>query len=418
MGGVDAIIATYASSSDCYRREDRHYLVFHEFEIGNLCLPEFLMRAGSLKTTSSPSLSRLLLAVIVVFITIDAVIWYTAKTTSLLADVVDIQTPATLYAKLDYLRELKGHRIVFVGDSVVYGRRMKEAGDANWRQHTIPAHVERILHGRFPQQPFPIMNLALNGALPADIEHIVRLLSPLKPDCIVADISLRAFSTDFSREGDRYSRPWLPTMDVDSSFNLHNDNTRQTWNLRIENNLQDFALSHWRLYRMRDFFQWRVFDGEPSSVIRRLRDWLDQRLGKPPAETDPLDDILLAIKAKNRYGTVTLADDNPQVIALKRTLDRLASNTQCAIFFYATEEKKQLASMMDAQRYKQLQDALAAIFLPYRNRGILFLPPLPDIGKEYYLDYGHLNDAGNAIVAKNIVDNGLIRSVPRLRKEP
>ncbi|WP_342710230.1 hypothetical protein AAFG13_38710 [Bradyrhizobium sp. B124] len=371
-----------------------------------------------MKKASPPSLQRLLLAVLIAFVAIDAAIGYATKTTTFLADAVDIQTPATLYAKLDYFRELRGRRIAFVGDSVVYGRRMEEAGDANWRQHTIPAHVGQILHERFPQQPISIMNLAMNGGLPTDIEQVVRLLSPLKPDCIVADISLRAFSTDFSQESNRYSRPWLSTMVIDSSFNLHDDDTRRAWTSRTETTLQDFALSHWRLYRMRDFVQWRVFDGEPSGVIRRLRDRLDRQLGRPPAEADPLDDILLTIKAKNRYGAVTLTDDNPQIAALKRTLDGLASNAQCAVFFYATEEKGQLAELMDAQHYEKLQDALTAIFLPYQNRGIMFLPPLPDIGKQYYLDYGHLNDAGNAIVARNIVENGLSQSIPQLRREP
>jgi hypothetical protein len=418
LGGTDAIIAPKGSASRDHRREDRDHPIFHEFETGDLCLPEFLMQADPMKTASPPSPQRLLLAVLIVFMAIDALIWYAAKTTTFLADVVDIQTPATLYAKLDYLRELKGRRIVFVGDSVVYGHRMEEAGDANWRQHTIPAHVEELLRESFPQQTFSTPNLAMNGALPADVENVVRLLTPLKPDCIVADVSLRSFSTEFSQPGNRYSRPWLSTMEVDSSFNLRDGSTGQAWTSRVETVLQDFALSHWRLYRIRDFVQWRAFNGEPSSTIRRLRNRLDSQLGKPPAEADPLDDILLTIKAKNRYGAVTLADDNPQVVALKRTLEHLASNTQCAVFFYATEERSQLAEMMDAQHYKQLQDELAAIFLPYQNRGILFLPPLPAIGKEYYLDYGHLNDAGNAIVAGNVVDNGLIRSVPQLRKEP
>jgi hypothetical protein len=357
---------------------------------------------------------RLFLFILIVFAIIDAAIRLATRTTGLLQDVVDIQTPATLYAKLNYFRGFEGRRIAFLGDSVVYGRRMEEAGDSNWRKHTIPSHVEALLQTAFPQQNFLAMNLAMNGALPADLEQAVRLISPLKPDCIVADISLRSFSADFAAETNRYSRNWLRNMQIDSSFDLHTNDPGWDLTGRVEARLRDLALSYWNLYRMRDFVQWRVFNSEPSEAVRRFRDWLDQRLSaKPPVVADPLDDMLLMIKAKNRHDSVTLADENPQVAALRRTLDRLAADKQCAVFFYATEEKKQLAQLMDPQRYQKLQSELKQIFTLYADRGITFIPPLDILKSEFYLDYGHLNDAGNAIVATVILEGELSQSIAR-----
>ena len=165
---------------------------------------------------------------------------------------------------------------------------------------------------------------------------------------------------------------------------------------------------------MRDFVQWRVFNSEPSEAVRRFRDWLDQRLSaKSPDVADPLDDMLLMMKAKNRHDSVTLGDENPQVIALRHTLDRLATDKQCAVFFYATEEKKQLAQLMDPQRYQKLQSELKQIFTPYADRGITFIPPLDSLKSEFYLDYGHLDDAGNAIVAGAILEGGVSQSIAR-----
>ena len=128
----------------------------------------------------SNKLLRLLLPVIIVFALIDAAILCATRATTFLQDVVDIQTPATLYAKLAYLHTFDGRRIAFVGDSVIYGRRMEESGDSSWREHTIPAHVETLLRGMFPQQKILSMNLAMNGALPADIEQMARLISASK----------------------------------------------------------------------------------------------------------------------------------------------------------------------------------------------------------------------------------------------
>jgi len=357
---------------------------------------------------------HLVLSVLVVFVIIDAGIWLATRTTALLQDIVDIQTPATLYAKLNYFRNFDGRRIAFLGDSVVYGRRMEEAGDSSWRSHTIPSHVETLLRAAFPQQNFLTMNLAMNGALPADVEQAVRLISPLKPDCIVTDISLRAFSADFAAEKNRYSRNWLRNMKIDSSFDLHTNDPGWDLTGRIEARLRDLALSYWNLYRMRDFVQWRVFDSEPSEAVRRFRDWLDQRLtAKPPELADPLDGMLLMMKAKNRHDSVTLVDENPQVVALRRTLDRLAADKQCAVFFYATEEKKQLAQLIDPQRYQMLQTRLKQIFTPYIDRGITFIPPLDSLKSELYLDYGHLGDAGNAIVAEAVFEGGVNQSIAR-----
>jgi lysophospholipase L1-like esterase len=351
----------------------------------------------------------------VIFIVLDAFVGIAARYTTFLQDVVDIQTPATLYAKLDYLRTFHGRRIAFLGDSVVYGRRMEETGDARWRDHTIPAHTQSLLQASYPNETILGMNLAMNGALPADIEQVVRMVLPLKPDCIVADVSLRSFSTDFAPENSRFSRPWLGDMRIGTSFNLHTKKLSAGSNDRLEAVLRDFALSHWRLYRIRDFVQWRVFNGEPSMAVGLFRNWLDQKLsGKAIQAPDPLDDILLMLKAKNRHDSITLTPDNPQVAALKSTLEQIATSRQCALFFYATEDKGQLSELIDSQRYQDLQVQLAAIFAGYKDRGITYIPPLDSIKSEYYLDYGHLNDAGNMIVAKAIVDQGLRQSIGRV----
>ena len=114
-----------------------------------------------------------------------------------------------------------------------------------------------------------------------------------------------------------------------------------------------------------------------------------------------------------RRASQTLHNRHPQVIALRHTLDRLAADKQCAVFFYATEEKKQLAELMDPQRYQKLQGELKQIFTPYADRGITFIPPLDSLKSEFYLDYGHLDDAGNAIVARAILEGGISQSITR-----
>jgi len=366
------------------------------------------------------NLLRLALPVIVAFALIDLALFGVTRHTRLLEDVVDIQTPATLFAKLDYLQAYSGRRIVFIGDSVVYGRRMEDKGDAGWRSHTIPAAVASLIEARPPKAPVLVMNLAMNGALTADIEQVARLIAPLKPECIVADISLRAFSADFAPEASRLSRSWLASMQIGADRRLTTDSgLAASMSQRLETTLRDWAINHWRLYQLRDFVQWRLFDGEPASLVRRFRAWLDDKLsGKSAKAPDPLDDILLTLKTKNRHDSITLDAQNPQVAALRRTLDRLASDGQCTIFFYATEDREQLPDLIELSRYKALQADLAQIFAGYAARGIVYISPLETLEPEHYLDYGHLNDAGSAIVARAIIDGGLGQAIDRAAGKP
>lgn len=362
-------------------------------------------------------LLALALPVLLVLVAIDLALLAFIRRSNVLEDVVDIQTPATLYAKLDHFRGATGRRIAFVGDSVIYGRRMEEAGDSGWRDHTIPAHTAAALQRRLPDQPVLAMNFAMNGALPGDIEHMVGLLKPLNPDCIVADISLRAFSADFAPDASRLSRGWLAGMEIGPGFRLRTNGTPHESGL--ERALRDFAISHWRLYQLRDFVQWRILGGEPASAVRSLRSWLDARLrSAPPSDADPMAELLLTLKAKNRHDSVKLEVANPQLASLKRTLDGLAADNQCAVFFYATEDAQQLPDLIDLPRYRTLQAQLAEIFAPYADRGISYLPPLGMLKPQHYLDYGHLNDAGNAIVAAAIVDYGLAAALQRSSKPP
>ena len=53
------------------------------------------------------------------------------------AEIVDIQTPAILLAKLDFLRRWPGYKVTVCGDSVVYGHSLGEHGDRQWREHNL-----------------------------------------------------------------------------------------------------------------------------------------------------------------------------------------------------------------------------------------------------------------------------------------
>jgi hypothetical protein len=351
--------------------------------------------------------------VAVILVLLDLGIGFLERNSDLLKADVDIQTPSTLYEKLRYLHGLEGRRVVFLGDSVVYGRRMQDAGDQNWRAHTIAAHAERLLRTLMPDRPVSTLSLGMNGALPTDLEETTRLVLASRPDCIVYDVSLRSFSADFVQEKDRMSRPWIADITLGPAFDIETSRKGLPVTAQFETAMRDLAISYWRLYGLRDFLQWLIFDGEPASAVRRLRTWLDEKFRTAPDDApDPtLDDVMLMLKAKARYESVTLDPGHPQVQALKHTLDLLAARKQCAVFFYATEDKARLPELISPERYRALLDQLALIFAPYASRGSAYIPPLDGLASDLYIDYGHLKDAGNALVARAVVERGLKESL-------
>src|SRR5260370_41796291 len=88
--------------------------------------------------------------------------------------VVDIQHPTTLMAKLDRLRSAPGPKIVLVGDSLIYGGILEEFDDPDWREHGLAEQLAVELRERPGYHPF-VMNLGINGALPADLEYLIPL---------------------------------------------------------------------------------------------------------------------------------------------------------------------------------------------------------------------------------------------------
>jgi lysophospholipase L1-like esterase len=355
------------------------------------------------------SIGRTLSAIVIALMIVDVSLRTTFQRWGIVTETMDIQTPATLFAKLDYLRHFDGRRIVVLGDSVVYGHRMREAGDREWQHHTIPAALAARLEEHSPRRKTLVLNLGMNGATPADLDQLARMLIPLHVDCLVFDVNLRAFSGDFAAESARFSRPWLAGMTIDREFNLRPPAGISSFFESLEANLQSFAISHWYLYRVRDFVQWWLFDGNPSTPVRHFRDWLDQTLRQSTTSTqdDAVGDVLLMLQAKHRYDSITLTATNPQIDALNRMLRLLATSKQPSLFFYATEDSQRLPQLIDLQRYRRLIHDLGEIFAPFAMQGITYVPPLKGLLPQDYLDYGHLTEHGNAAVADSLLDGGL-----------
>lgn len=291
---------------------------------------------------------------------------------------IDIQSPEALYIKLDEIRRFEGRKVVFLGDSLIFGRTMREHSNDDWENQTLPAQMERRFRAQYPDEPALFINLGMNGTIPSDLDKLIALILPLQPDLIVFDLTLRSFSRDF--EGDAQTRPWLEeiTLSRDGRF-------------RGIDPVSDLMVNHWALYRYRDTFQALLFDGQPSLFLASKRDQLDEWLsGRQRPEADLL---ILLYKARLRYETVDLLPDNRQTQALERMVAALKAARQPALAFYATENAAVLDDLIERDRYDALQRRFIELTLDADGH-LRWIGPLDIYDESDFLDHVHLNRFG------------------------
>jgi len=343
--------------------------------------------------------------------------------------IVDLQSPSILYTKTDYLRKFQGYKVAVLGDSLIYGRSLLEHGDEDWREHNICRLIEEKIRLKITDRPVLVMNLGINGALPADLEKMVQAVLPLNPDLMIIDYNLRSFSADFSPSAEVLSRKWLEDFRLDRQGKVEPNLSGKSRSEKINMFLSALAVNYWTLYRFGDFFQWRILNGQPRDRLLELRNRLNDRLLGRPTEEGPEDDefsddlMVLLLKAKKRYSTVNFREDNPQRQALERTLKLLDGHGQKALIFYAKENPDLIFQIIEENRYRRLFADLAGIIEDHANPNpnLVFLPPVDGLESEYFLDQVHIDYEGYRVLAESmdpLLDRLLTKScAPESRSE-
>jgi lysophospholipase L1-like esterase len=348
-------------------------------------------------------LAMIAASLLAVFAMIDVALWFLLPASGIVRQTVDIQTPAVLSLKLEDLQRFQGIKVVILGDSLIYGGTMREHGDADWREHTLSRQLERRLAERYPGRPVMVANLGMNGILPVDLDHLVRIVMSVKPDLIVFDLSLRSFSRDFAAENDTQTRKWLARMDGGAG----GGNMAAEDQAALGQMLRDFAARHWLLYRFRDFLQSVVFEGEPVNFMLNTRNSLDAWLkaahfAVPGPDDADLGNIVLIMRARSRYQSIDFEPDNPQRHALDRIFRRLTDADQPTVVFYANENPAMASQLLPDERMRDLRRGLSEAIAPNLSEKLLYLGPLHSLSADDFVDHVHLNREGYGRLAQEI----------------
>jgi lysophospholipase L1-like esterase len=315
------------------------------------------------------------------------------------------------YAKLDKLRQWPGIRVVVFGDSLVYGHTMGEHGVADWRAHTLSRQLERILQQSYPGQPVKVLNMGMNGAVPADLEQMARLSLATHPHLVVFDTALRSFSKDFAKGSEQFSRPWLQNLKISSGGRYVEEPAQDGLGSRIEAVLKSAAVNASATVELRDLIQGAVFDGKPREALRRIHSRTNSWLkgGVADSGNDPLNDpvLMLLLRSKHRYESINLDPENPECQALERTLVVLADAKQPTVLFYGKENPVLVRQVIAPERYRVLRDEFDAIVARHARDSFAYVPPIERLAPGHYLDIVHVNIDGYEIYADEIAKAGV-----------
>jgi lysophospholipase L1-like esterase len=309
--------------------------------------------------------------------------------------VVDIQTESTLKAKLDHLAAFQGKRVVLIGDSVVLGLTLKDTGDANWESKTLTAELQRRLEEAYPGEPILVTNLALNGALPADLDRLVELVLPAKPDLIILDVGLRGFSWDFTAPESVHSRDWLrrPGAARPRGMNRYLAGIRKAMDRAVNEPLR----RNWQLLRLRDLAPQTVLgsDFRQWLVVQReaLRTSVES-LYEEPLDDLGADELELVLKARTRFETIYLREEHPQRQALVTMLARLRAADQPALIFYARENPELRNQVLRPERYYELRTEFDGLVTSHLGPTVQYHPGVTTLDAELYLDLVHVDAEG------------------------
>jgi lysophospholipase L1-like esterase len=297
------------------------------------------------------------------------------------AKAVEINSLQVLQTKLHALRRGNSLKVAMLGDSLVYGYAMAEAGDRDWRSHSLPPLLRKELISNGLHEPY-VSNFGMNGLLPKDIEYLVPYFVAAKPDILMFDLTLRSFSRDFSPDHTQHSRTWIE--------NLATEKSNSSFFFGKASHSIEIVFANSYIVNVREFVLAWIFEGSIKDWVSKIRN----RLGQRDATSIP-SELLLAMRAKQRYLDIDLQADNPQWQSLNRALSMLAEGHQRTVVFYATENPDILPSLMSSGTHAAM---IAKLEKTVTNQGtdcIIFIPPLKSLVPEDFIDHVHLNYQGN-----------------------
>ncbi|KIG13887.1 hypothetical protein DB30_07440 [Enhygromyxa salina] len=297
-----------------------------------------------------------------------------------------------------------GRSVLLIGDSVMAGDVM--AGRVQgWEQQRVIDHMAAELA---PEAALGLHQIALDGMLPIDIEHVVAELDRVDPEGrveVVLELNLRYFSAAYA-EQQACSREVLcelaPMLAPGSQGTLD-----YAWRGLAEGAgwLDDVLLDGAPVHRRRVALGERPrLDTVYGLAVPRASD---------PADAGEVDAGLVHAQAQaagrvlEHYRSATVAGTGPanaQVAALRRTLSRLHDRGRRSLIFVTPLADGFAEQATPGPKLGALHSQLGALVHDFADPRLRFVDlDHPLFVEDLFIDHCHLWPSGNRLLALNLL---------------
>lgn len=354
------------------------------------------------------------IAMVVVFLLIVDLVLRAAVPVYLNKEVrrLPAEDPDTLRLWKEHLARAEGYKIVFLGDSVVYG------GGVKADEQTVPSYFYRYLRSRFPERDIQVFNFSLAGCTPADTYNILSFLADADIDLIIYDVNLAWLRTPRVMEHPGLAnmvREKLPA-DVQQIF------APQANPLARQSRSSRYVGQVWYLYGHRIFLNYWWFGQPLKEKIKTAVTHRSLRFLLPGAQNYTPDKIELRKPwyeknfdgidlSKGRMGDESLRGDNPRWLMFVNLVELVQSRGTPGVFFAIPLNR----TLLD--KYGMLNEGSfrlnkhQALTLAQKH-GITVFDYTRAVNDYYFVDWLHPTKEGNrelaARLAEDVIQHNLI----------
>lgn len=292
-------------------------------------------------------------------------------------------------------RKDRGYKVVFLGDSVVFG------GGVSAENQTIPAYFSRHISLLAPDKKIFVYNFSLPGCTPTDTYHILRNIRDLNPDLVIYDLNLGWFGSARVMEHSRLAG-LQATHSAATAAGQHRLNKAEP-----EEVLTELATANWSLYRNRILLNYLLFNQPLKEKARQILNPQPAAVNMNPV-MNASNDLYKPWYEKNMdavmarsypLGRVDLSPANPHRTGYNLLLTELSRYN--AVLFIVPRNKAlyQKYGLLDERVLGEKQALLAG---EAQAKRIPVFDYTYQISSHYFTDTVHLNDRGNQIIAEKL----------------
>ncbi|MGE5398122.1 MAG: hypothetical protein ACM3MK_11405 [Chitinophagales bacterium] len=300
----------------------------------------------------------------------------------------------------DELARCNDYKVVFIGDSVVFGGGVRE------ESQTLPSYFSQYLKTNYPDKNIKVFNFSQAGCTPADTYQILRYISDARPDLVIYDGNLGWFDKPRIME-----HPYLIQLNPASMTpRFQRILGMQPPSQGMESTVTRYISNFWMLYRARVFldYWWLgqppkekmklvVQYGTPKYLLRGANEWTPEKTELYKNWTQKDLDSLRGKKVKLGYFKVS--SQNPQWMMYEELMLLAEKDNIPMVMFFPPRNRVLMTkyNLLDEPGFNHTQQQMAQLA---EKHGVTVLDYTWDIDSKNFVDSLHLDARGNRDLAR------------------